>query len=350
MELTPLFFTVEKATDDLSKALISLQSAVNEIGREEQTNSALRDSGEQIRKIEQEITQLKRAIQTSKVGQAFMKVNEKNIERQVEYLNQRLKFLNNQVAEVDKRITIAIDTTKTTTTSNKDTKGWWIFTEKMSHTHTTRVEGNVQGLKDEREALLLEIEKTRKTITKVSRNNVDFQKEFEMDVSDKENRFQVCLTELKKLQEGHNLKVSQLIRDKLRTAGVSPEGSSTLMDLVLVLGDLLKSFKFLLVQMDSNAHQVKETLQSNVLKPQVVLSSIAHVYKYSIMYNVMAISSFGVTGGRTFDNSYKEFFGKIGTVTRVSIEKAPVEKVVEKDAELSKEAADEDLMRQLGFI
>jgi len=169
-------------------------------------------------------------------------------------------------------------------------------------------------------------------------------------VKDKEERLEKCLVFLKVLQDKHNSKVSQLVRDKLNAAGVTAQGSTALMDLVLILSDLLKTFSFLLTQMDSCAFQVTQVLDTNVLKPQVVLSSIAHVYKYAIMYNVMTIESFGLTGGTMFDQSYNQFFGKIAEVSRVSIQKAPVAKVVEKDIALSQEAADEELMRQLGFL
>jgi len=67
------------------------------------------------------------------------------------------------------------------------------------------------------------------------------------------------------------------------------------------------------------------------------------------MYSIMSTGNFGFTATGTFNDSYSEYNKRVITTTIKAIEIAPPQAVLKKDTEIAEAAADEAILREMGY-
>jgi len=330
VDMKPIKESLLDATTNMGNAIIEIQGAVNHINGLK--GDELLKEAKEIESLKDSIERNLLSIQQAEAQKNFLEFNSDNNERQLEYLKSRVKSINTQLEEIDRLIQENLKKPDQIVVKEK-----WLF---FTWTTTSDINKNPIELKQRKDTLIEEREKVESTINNIRQNRIEqISQNILTDISVKNDNVQRLKEELKTAEENYRKKKDTLLASLLLGQNVPNRVAIEMADILNLLNLVLVKATILLSELDAMQLLIKSALDNETLQPANILGSIASVFQFTVMFEILNTESLQLCANPCFNENYAKFIGEQQNMQIYAIEAATPGFVQKQDEEAAKKKA-----------
>jgi hypothetical protein len=321
VDMKPLEEELMACTAEMGKAIINIQGSVNTL------NSIKMD---ELKKEAHEIDRLRELIECNLLRKQqaiaqlnFLDVNSQDIGRQREYLTTRICSLNVQIEDIDRKINDLIHNPAVSAVE----EGFFTITIK-TFTNTK----SVNILEKRKDDLIKERNDIEKHLAHLGwKNNADKKDAMLTDITMLDSKIEADKKSIKELESRYREQQEAFLSSLLDGNTVTNPVAKEMAEILNLLNLVLLKCTTLLSEVDSMQMVIKLAINNEKLQPASVLSTIASIYQFTVMSEILRSGYLMETANVTFDKNYRRFINDRDEIQQIAMSSSTPEFIVKQD-------------------